>query len=206
MSDDLKTLIRLETEQGEYVGTGEILKMLKPPAIVVLGQRFFQHYEGNVYREAFMTAVLRTVPNPNEGEVAIEPDERCPLDDGRFFNQLPQLYKEQGDARMCLYCGSMHVDDFKAMLPNFIDPEKPYWYVELNDRKDKLYLRRPGNRNSDDGPIKFKLAHLQGQEHADVLIEKINEAIQAGHVKHETVILPELRARIDADQGVGDGN
>lgn len=185
----MKKLVRLETSDGHYVATGEILPLLKLPPIVTLGARFFQRYEEDVYREAFHTAVLRTVPSPDEGEVALPQKERCPLDDGRMFNQLPELYRKVGDDRVCQYCGSIHLDDFLALLDRFVDPDLPFWYLEMNDRRDKIYLRRPGIKNAMEGAIKFKMAHLPC-DRAEELWPKMAAALRAGEVKWRTVVFP----------------
>lgn len=197
-------LVRLETSDGKYVATGEILPMIELPPIVLFGSRIFQRYEEDVYREAFHTAVLKTVPNPDEGEVELPRDERCPLDDGRLFNQLPELWSKVGDDRCCNYCGSIHPDDFLALLDKFTDSDLPYWYLSLNDRKDKIYLHRPEVKNADDGAIKFKVAHLADYDKDDVK-PQINAALKASEVKWRTVIFPAQKKMIDKTIGE-DGN
>ena len=197
-------LIRLETSDGHYVATGEILPMIELPPIVVFGSRIFQRYEEDVYREAFHTTVLRTVPNPDEGEVELPRDERCPLDDGRMFNQLPALWRKVGDDRCCNYCGSIHPDDFLAMLDKFIDPQLPYWYLEMNDRRDKIYLHRPEIKNAMDGAIKIKTAHLDGYDQEGVE-QRINDALSSGKTKWDTVIHPAAKRMINGLTGE-DGN
>lgn len=73
---------------------------------------------------------------------------------------------------MCRYCGSWNPAEFKEWLPQ-VDG-LTHW-VELNDRCDKIYIHRPDIANAEQGAIKFKTAHIQGDPQ---LITLLNDALR----------------------------
>lgn len=72
--------------------------------------------------------------------------------------QLPtqDVWRLVGLDRVCSFCGSIHPEDLRALLPN-VDGMQTH--LDVSDRRHKVYIRRPGIRNAGDGAIKFYLVH-----------------------------------------------
>ena len=80
-----------------------------------------------------------------------------------------------GNDRVCSFCGSMHIDDFKALF------EDKGARLELNTRRDKIYIHRKGVGNAGEGAIKIKILHWQGlsEEDLEILNAKLLHGRQA---------------------------
>lgn len=61
----------------------------------------------------------------------------------------------------CDYCGSLHPEQFVSFLDTVITDPNIAIRCELNDRREKVYIERPGIKNAGDGAIKFYLLHLK---------------------------------------------
>ncbi len=72
--------------------------------------------------------------------------------------QMPtqDVWRLVGPDRVCSFCGSIHPEDLRALLPN-VDGMQTH--LEVADRRHKVYIRRPGIRNAGEGAIKFYLVH-----------------------------------------------
>jgi hypothetical protein len=75
-----------------------------------------------------------------------------------------QKFKSNGD-RVCSYCGSLHPEDFFALVKACAetDAEVPYetaTRIEPSDKGYKVYVHRPGVHNAHDGGIKFYKQHI----------------------------------------------
>lgn len=93
------------------------------------------------------------------------------------FSGVPRppqdVWRKVGPDRVCSYCGSMHPEDLRAVLPT-VDGERVT--LELADKRHKVYVRRPGIRNASEGAIKFYLVHgplNSDNEFWDLLNEKV---------------------------------
>lgn len=111
----------------------------------------------------------------------------CPLRSGVGpWDQGPRLdyWDTTVKDRTCSFCGSWHPKDFI----DFISADGEFWLddrnaLEVNDRRDKIYVRRPGIRNAGEGAIKIKLVHLRGDME---LIDKIlREAISESRERRQ---------------------
>lgn len=63
--------------------------------------------------------------------------------------------------RVCSYCGSLHPDDFIALV-KAAAVEGSEVDVEPSDKMYKVYVNRPSVRNAMHGGIKFYCWHLDG--------------------------------------------
>ena len=100
-------------------------------------------------------------------------------------------WRAAGEDRVCRYCGSWHPQELRAWLPN-VDG-LTHW-VELNDHGNKVYVHRPDIQNASGGAIKFRVAHIRGDE---VLAAAINRALRISGEKSEQR-MQRWRERIDS--------
>lgn len=75
-----------------------------------------------------------------------------------------EKFKTNGN-RVCSFCGSLHPDDFFALVKAAADagPDADYMEVvriEPSDKQYKVYVHQPGVRNAMEGGIKFYMQHL----------------------------------------------
>jgi hypothetical protein len=148
----------LHTAGGDVVCQADIL--FHPAPVVVWGQRLFLwQEEPGEYREAAgCTAALNARPYGELGALPVD-GQACPLRSASpQFQQGPwdtwQLRVGPDGPRFCSFCGSIHRDDFLALLEN-----ERLESLELNDRRNKIYIRRRGK-----GLVKLKTAHLQPED------------------------------------------
>lgn len=92
----------------------------------------------------------------------------CPRrGEGPQFSQGPDYwlqFKSNGD-RVCSYCGSLHPDDFLALVEASADAPADATYnsavqIEPSDKLYKIYVNQPNVRNAHEGGIKFYTKHL----------------------------------------------
>lgn len=93
----------------------------------------------------------------------------CPRRSEGPHDQTPgvdrwERFKSNGD-RVCSFCGSLHPDDFLAMVKVAADaPEDAAAgavpSIDPSDKGYKIYVRRTGVRNAHEGGIKFYTHHL----------------------------------------------
>lgn len=96
-------------------------------------------------------------------------EQLCPrrAESGGGFTHGPDhwdKFKSNGN-RVCSYCGSLHPEDFFALVKQSAEaPEDaPYGSVveiEHSDKGYKIYVHQPGVRNAHEGGIKFYTPHL----------------------------------------------
>lgn len=67
------------------------------------------------------------------------------------------VWRLVGPDRVCSFCGSIHSEDLRALLPSVVDGAQIH--LDVSDRRHKVYIRRPGIRNAGEGAIKFYLVH-----------------------------------------------
>jgi hypothetical protein len=87
--------------------------------------------------------------------------------------------KKNGD-RVCSFCGSLHPDDFFALVKATADagPEADYSSVpriEPSDKSYKVYVHRPGVRNAMEGGIKFYMQHLPRTEDGKIAVTEAQQ-------------------------------
>jgi hypothetical protein len=75
-----------------------------------------------------------------------------------------EKFKTNGQ-RVCSYCGSLHPEDFFAMVKQSAETPEDVEYreavrIEPSDKKYKIYVHQPGVRNAHEGGIKFYTHHL----------------------------------------------
>lgn len=75
-----------------------------------------------------------------------------------------QRFKSTGD-RVCSYCGSLHPEDFLALVKRCAESDPLAEYnsvveIEQSDKGYKIYIHQPGVRNAHEGGIKFYTQHL----------------------------------------------
>ena len=83
------------------------------------------------------------------------------------------VWRVVGPDRVCSFCGSVHPEDLRALLPN-VDGDQVH--LDIADRRHKIYIRRPEVPNAGAGAIKFYLVHgLPNSDKAfwDLLNEKV---------------------------------
>jgi hypothetical protein len=95
----------------------------------------------------------------------------CPRRTQQFgpWDHRPELdhwekFKSNGN-RVCSFCGSMHPDDFFAVVKAAAEaPEDGQYHqvadIEPSDKGYKIYVHQPGVRNAHEGAIKFYKYHL----------------------------------------------
>lgn len=73
-------------------------------------------------------------------------------------------FKANGQ-RTCSFCGSLHPDDFFALVKASAEAPEDATYrtvigIEPSDKPYKIYVHQPGVRNADEGGIKMYTHHL----------------------------------------------
>ena len=82
-----------------------------------------------------------------------------PLADSAFPGQDHwHKFKTPHGDRVCSYCGSLHFEDFTALVKQAIDPDSTV-SIEASDKRYKVYVTRKGIRNAQEGGIKFYMQH-----------------------------------------------
>lgn len=76
-----------------------------------------------------------------------------PLADMSFPGQDHWRVMPDG-SRTCSFCGSLHEDDYLAILEAYANGE-PGFHFDLTSKGYKRYANRPGVRNAAEGGIKF---------------------------------------------------
>jgi hypothetical protein len=133
---------------------------------------------GYVFRDPrYLVRVYEDVRGRFVGEKMVCPQWRADgarWVDRNYWVRSGRVYKE----RKCSYCGSQHPADFMRHVAKVIETDGRAGYeVSLADNRIKIYIERPGARNVDDGPIKFKTYHLDERTAQDDL-KLINRALQ----------------------------
>jgi len=72
--------------------------------------------------------------------------------------------------RTCSFCGSLHPEDFLALLKLAISNSE-LCRIERSDKSYKFYIYRPDVKNAGDGAIKFYTHHL----HDETLTHELNK-------------------------------
>lgn len=77
--------------------------------------------------------------------------------------------------RVCSYCGSLHPDDFFAMVKTASETPEDVDYmtavrIEPSDKSYKIYVHSPGVRNAHEGGIKFYTQHLPRGEDDKIIV------------------------------------
>lgn len=77
-----------------------------------------------------------------------------------------EKFKTNGQ-RVCSFCGSLHPDDFFALVKLASEQPADGDYrtnvsIEPSDKGYKVYVHQPGVRNAMEGGIKFYKQHLRG--------------------------------------------
>jgi len=95
-------------------------------------------------------------------------------------------FKSNGD-RVCSYCGSLHPDDFWALVQQAAEAaEDDRSAVEISstDKPYKVYVERRNVRNAHEGGIKFYTPHLVG-EPTDEQQALYREALRRSRARHK---------------------
>jgi hypothetical protein len=85
-------------------------------------------------------------------------------------------FKSNGD-RVCSYCGSLHWDDFTALVKQSSEASEDVDYksvveIEPSDKGYKIYVHQRGVRNASEGGIKFYTQHIPRDENGEFIITK----------------------------------
>jgi hypothetical protein len=127
----------------------------------------------------------------------------CPLRKGDFGSSrfpTPDKWNKRGIDRVCSYCGSLHPEEFLKLLP-LIQEDSEQIYIEISDRRHKIYVRREGIKNAGEGAIKVYLAHVkqwcddQGMTDEEIteLEKQIHSAIIKSNNIFANVIMPKFK-------------
>ena len=76
-------------------------------------------------------------------------------------NEELAVYENRGKDKCCSYCGSWHPVEFLSFLKTVAENEDSNYRIELNTRRDKIYITRPHIKNATHGAIKIYLFHLK---------------------------------------------
>lgn len=97
---------------------------------------------------------------------------------------------EKNGDRTCSYCGSLHPEDFEAILTAYANGDPGYRF-DTTTKGYKRYASRPGVTNAGEGGIKFYTWHLPPDE---AVIEKLNElhkrAVERLRVEMDALLAP----------------
>jgi hypothetical protein len=118
----------------------------------------------------------------------------CPISQGTFqllgrsFSKF-DYWRKQGRDRCCSYCGSWHFEEFMIFVKQVIVFDGRRGTLELNDSKTKIYVEQPNVHNSDEGAVKFKLAHIPVEKWKDsITLNLINRALAISHLRFKEKI------------------
>lgn len=90
----------------------------------------------------------------------------------------PQWNAHDNGDTTCSYCGSWHPKEFLAFLGEVITNDDFNIRIELNDRRNKVYIRRPNVKCANQGAIKIYLVHIrQYIEEKGLSMEKADEKL-----------------------------
>lgn len=106
---------------------------------------------------------------------SIKQDHPCPRSYGHPFTDRDVDHtwdKEKNGDHTCSFCGSWKTDEFLKFCK-----ESETGFLEVSDKKYKIYVKRPGISNAGEGPIKFYTMHLDPRT-SDEDIKIINEAVK----------------------------
>lgn len=124
-------------------------------------------------------------------------DKKSPL----VYNQNAATWEKRGKDNCCSYCGSWHPQEFLQFLKAVTENPSEKIRIELNDRRDKIYVNRFGVDNAKNGVIKVYLIHIKrycedvGFD-IDEIDKQLHEAFKVSRVKakvHADKIMEELR-------------
>jgi len=112
----------------------------------------------------------------------------------------PDKWNDRGPDKCCSYCGSMHPEYFLKLLP-LIKEDSGDIYIDLADRRHKIYINRKGIANAGDGAIKVYLAHVKqwcddqgmSQEEIHELDKQINAALLKSDKIFHNIIFPRIK-------------
>lgn len=95
--------------------------------------------------------------------------------------------------RVCSFCGSLHPDDFKALIKD-AQSEKSDTRIDLSDKAYKVYVTRDSVANALEGGIKFYGWHLEDPPTAkdDTDFTIAIEASQDKFVKMQAVAVADM--------------
>ena len=85
-----------------------------------------------------------------------------------------------GQDRCCTGCGSLHPEDFEAILDDAVKPDSKA-SVDPSDKGYKIYAHRAGVTNAGNGGIKFYGWHYPDADAKARIIAKIRPAAVASH-------------------------
>jgi len=77
------------------------------------------------------------------------------------YNRVPSEWREVGQDKCCDYCGSWHPQEFLEYLKEFTENPNDKVRIELNTRRDKIYIHRPDVFNAGEGAIKVYTSHIK---------------------------------------------
>lgn len=89
---------------------------------------------------------------------------KCPFQSKEFVYNASTVKTEwqlRGSDKCCSYCGSWHPQEFLEFLPNVTSDPNIKVRIELNDKRNKIYVSRPDVNNASEGAIKVYLAHIK---------------------------------------------
>jgi len=105
-----------------------------------------------------------------------------------------QRFKTNGN-RVCSYCGSLHPDDWFALVKESANAPETAAYrdavaIEPSDKRYKCYVHQPGVRNACEGGIKFYMMHLPRGEGGEISVTEEQK-------KEFALAVSKTRARFD---------
>jgi hypothetical protein len=106
-----------------------------------------------------------------------------------------QKFKAAHGNRVCSYCGSLHPDDFLALVKLCAEAGEEVEYsaavqIEPSDKGYKIYVHQPGVRNAHEGGIKFYTPHLPRDAAGKIAVTREQEveydrAVKATHARFD---------------------
>jgi hypothetical protein len=89
-------------------------------------------------------------------------------------------FKSNGN-RVCSYCGSLHWEDFTALVKQAAEAPEDAEYgsvvsIEPSDKAYKVYVHQPGVRNAHEGGIKFYMQHVPRDENGKIIVTDEQQA------------------------------
>ena len=112
-------------------------------------------------------------------------------------------FKSNGQ-RVCSYCGSLHFEDFYALVLKAAEAPLDAEYrevveIEPTDKKYKVYVNQPGVRNAYEGGIKFYTMHLPRDPDGKIVVtdeqnQHYGEAVFRSNARFERM-MSMIRAR-----------
>ena len=134
----------------------------------------------------------------------------CPRRNEGAFTPGPdhwEQFKSNGD-RVCSFCGSLHPDDFLALVKTCAEIPADAAYnalveIEPSDKGYKIYVKRPGVRNASEGGIKFYTQHLPRHGNGNLAVsadqqDEFKRAVQGSHARFDGMLYGERKEPRDA--------